>query len=282
MNITEKAMLIHLNISQWTARRFDLQATNKVINDFQARRDSGRFNKMLVDLDAVKKYQKVSNVARTFHYENTLPWGDDGARILPAENYLLYTQKMRDLKIEFDAAVNDFISEYPDLIRRAENDLNGLFRSQDYPDPAALRDKFSLSVSVSPVPDSDDFRVSLTDDEVDRIKQDIELRVKDSVSAAMGDLWDRLFKCVKHMADKLKDQKAVFRDSLVGNIRELCDLLPRLNLTSDPDLDAMIHEVRSSLSGLDPEVLRKHEIDRRVAADSADDILKKMASYMGE
>ena len=282
MNITEKAMLVRLSISQWTARRFDLKATNHVIAEYGAKRDAGRFNKMLVDLDAVKTYQKAANEARTFHYENTLPWGDDDSRILPAKNYIPYTKKMRKFKESFEKAVVDFISEYPSLIEKAERDLNGLFNQKDYPAAADLDRKFNFSVAVIPVPASGDFRVSLSDDEVDQIKADIEARVSESIAAAMRDAWVRLFNCVKHMADKLKDQKSIFRDSLVGNIQDICSILPRLNITDDKTLSKIIREVKVSLSNLDPEVLRKHELDRRVAADQADVILKKMAAYMGE
>jgi hypothetical protein len=282
MNITEKAMLVRLSISQWTARKFDLKATNHVISDYGAQKDSGRFNKLLVDIDAVKTYQRVANEARTFHYENTLPWGDDDSRILPAKNYLPYTKKMRKFKETFEKAVDEFVDLYPGLIDRANSNLNGLFNPADYPDSFNLKEKFKFSVGVSPVPDQGDFRVSLADDEVDQIKADIETMVKDSIAAAMRDAWDRLFQVVKHMADKLKDQKSIFRDSLVGNIQDLCDILPRLNITDDPNLKKVIRDVKSSLASLDPEVLRKHELDRKVAADQADGILKKMAAYMGE
>jgi len=282
MNITEKAMLVRLSISQWTARRFDLKATNHVITDYGAKKDSGRFNKMLVDVDAVKTYQKAANEARTFHYENTLPWGDDDSRILPAKNYIPYTKKMRKFRESFEKAVADFVEMYPGLIDRAQNDLNGLFNAKDYPSAFDLPGKFNFAVNVIPIPAAGDFRVSLADDEIDQIKSDIEARVRDAISAAMRDAWDRLFKVVKHMADKLKDQKAIFRDSLIGNISELCDILPRLNLTDDPNLKKIIRDVKQSLAGLDPEVLRKHEIDRRVASDQAEGILKKMAAYVGE
>lgn len=282
MNITEKAMLVNLSISQWTARRFDRKATNRVIEDFSAGPDSGRFNKLLVDLVAVKRYQKAANEARVFHYENTLPWGDDDSRILPASNYLPYTKKMRELRSSFEAAVDEFVSEYPDLINRAQRDLNGLFSPEDYPEVGSLHSKFRFSVSVSPVPDSGDFRVSLSQDEVEQIKADIEARVKDSVSSAMRDAWNRLYQAVKHMVEKLRDRDSIFRDSLVGNIAELCDILPRLNLTGDSNLAKMIYEAKMSLASLDPEILRKYELERKAAADKAENVLSKMSAYVGD
>lgn len=282
MNITEKAMLVKLSISQWTARRFDRKATNDVIEKYNADRNAGRFNKMLVDLDSVKTYQKAANEARTFHYENTLPWGNDDSRILPVDNYLDYTKKMRGLKTAFEEAVNDFIADYPRLIEKAERDLNGLFNAMDYPQAYELEGKFGFSVHVVPVPDRNDFRVSLTDDEVDKIKSDIESRVQDSIGAAVRDCWDRLYRVVNHMSKKLKDPKSVFRDSLIKNISELCDLLPKLNLTGDPKLEEMSKEIGAALGTLDPEQLRKFEMERKIAGDRAADILKKMGSYVGD
>ena len=282
MNITDKAMLIKLSISQWTARRFDRKATNDVIQKYNAKSEAGRFNKMLVDLDSVKTYQRAANDARTFHYSNTLPWLDDESRILPAANYLEYSKKMRDLKAAFEKAVDQFIDDYPRLIEKAERDLNGLFNAADYPKAGDLKGKFDFSVGVVPVPDKDDFRVSLTQAEVDRIKVDIEKRVSDNIHAAVKDCWSRLYRVVDHMAKKLKDSKAVFRDSLVNNISDLCDLLPRLNLTNDPELDKLSKEVGAALGTLDPEILRKYELERKMAADRAGEILKKMGSYVGD
>lgn len=282
MKITEKAMLVRLSISQWTARRFDPKATTHVIEDYGARPDSGRFNKLLVDLEAVKRYQKAANEARAFHYGNTLPWGDDESRILPTDNYLNYTKKMRELRSVFEGAVDEFVAEYPRLIEKAQEDLNGLFSTEDYPAPESLSEKFNFSVSVSPVPDSGDFRVSLSDDEVEQIKADIEARVKDSITEAMRDAWDRLFRAVKHMAEKLQEPGAIFRDSLVGNIVELCDVLPRLNLTNDPNLNKIIKDARAALASLNPKALRKYKLERKAAAGKAGDILKKMEAYMGE
>jgi len=281
MNITEKAMLVRLTISQWTGRRYDFKATRRLTEAHGAKADSGRFNKMLVDNIEVKKYQHAASAARVFHYENTLPWGDDNIRILPSDNYLFYTQKMRELKSKFEKAYNEFIEEYPALIEKAEKDLSGLFSSKDYPAAWELESKFAFDIHVTPVPTANDFRVSLSDDDLTRIKSDIEANVKDSIVTAMGVAWKRLFIAVKHMAVKLADDDAVFRNSLIGNIAELCDLLPRLNITNDPKLIEIIKDARKALVPLDPKDLRDKQIDRKKATVKAAAVLKKMTAYMG-
>ena len=281
MDITSKAMLVRLSISQWSARRLDREATQEVIASHNASQDAGRFNKLLVKLDAVKLYQRAANEARVFHYANTLPWGDDESRILPAANYFQYSEKMRGFRAAFEQAADEFVSAYPGLIERAKRDLNGLFRVEDYPGVGELRVKFRFSVAVNPVPASDDFRVSLSAGESDSIREEIERRVRASVDAAMRDAFNRLAEALRSVSRKLHDGDAIFRDSLIGNLRELCDVLPRLNLTADPALDAVVEEVRDSLAGLNPDLLRECEFDRKTAALKADSILAKMAAYCG-
>jgi len=202
--ITEKAMLVRLNIRQWGARKYDKRVTHKVEETFNAQ-NAGRFNKRLVAEEAVKKVAKTANAARSFHYENTLPWGDDGARILLAQNYLPYTGRMRELKADFEASVTQFIEDYRDLVDAAREHLNGMFNADDYPDEAQIRTKYGLEVSVDPLPAEGDFRVELQNDEVQQIKERIHARNQSAYQEAMGDVWGRLYKTVKHMADRLHD-----------------------------------------------------------------------------
>lgn len=278
--LTEKAMLVRVSISQWTARRHDAQATREVIENHGASSDAGRFNKALVDPNSLRPIQKIANEARTFHYSQTLPWGDDDSRILPAENYLEYTKALRDLTDRFETAARDFAAEYPALIERARSALNGLFRADDYPNPGDILRRFAFSVSVSPLPDASDFRVSLGTEETARIRAQIERDTQAAVAAAMRDLWERLRDVIAHAAERLRNRDAIFRDSLIGNIAELCALIPRLNLTGDPALAELADLAARTLGTQDPDDLRRSELARSLAAKDADAILAKMAAYM--
>jgi hypothetical protein len=72
----------------------------------------------------------------------------------------------------------------------------------------------------------------------------------------------------------------VFRDSLVGNIEQLVDMLPGLNVLNDPDLDAIGKEVKARLLGYDLKDLRKKPAVRSAAAREAQEIMDKMAGFM--
>jgi len=136
-----------------------------------------------------------------------------------------------------------------------------------------------MDMAVFPVP-SDDFRVEITSDELSNIQQDVERRVTEASEIAMADIWQRLYDRVKHMSEKLADPKAIFRDTMVENTRELCSLLPRLNFADDPNLESLRQEVEGSLL-LHPEVLRHNPVVRESKGKEAKEIMDRMKAFMG-
>lgn len=281
MNLSEKAMLVNLSISQWTARKYDRKVSSEVNAAHGAKDDAGRYNKSLIARESLKDIQRIVNQARIFHYEKTLPWFDEGARILPAAMFSEYSTAMRQLRGEFETVVRDFADAYPSLIDEARIALNGLFNVQDYPPVEMIRSKFDWRVSISPLPNADDFRVQLSDDEIETVRKEIEARAGSAAEMATKDLWERLYKVVSNMADKLVIPDAIFRNSLVENIGELTSMLPKLNITNDANLEDMRRKVESKLAATNPEVLRTDSIVRRETAKDAQALLDAMKGYMG-
>lgn len=280
IDLSKKSMLVGLSISQWTARKFDRAASREVWTTHGATSDSGRFSKAL--LPCANELQAIAtnaNDARAFYYANTLPWADDGLRILPVENFIEFSGKMSQYKNNHERLVGIFNEKYPALKDAARFALGTLFSEADYPHESRIKDKFAFKVSVRPMVVSQDFRCTLADDEVAKIQTDIAAEVNQSVQDAMKDVWDRLHDAVKKMADKLSEPEAIFRDTLVENVRELVDVLPRLNLTDDPALTAVINEVRDKLTGREPDQLRKDKDARQDAAAQAAALLEKISGY---
>lgn len=278
-DITEKAMLASLQISQWSARKHDKRVSAEVNEKYNGK-DAGRFNKILASKASLKEIQAAIGAARTFHMEQTLAWGERGERLLPSKNYGEYSRRMRGYKQAFERAVDAFVSDYHQVIFEARQSLGGLFCREDYPDVLQIRGKFDFQTVISPVPVAEDFRVSLAREEVDAIQQEIEQRLVQSHAAATKDLWQRLYEVVGHMVQRLSDPEAIFRDSLVGNIARMTELLPRLNLNDDPDLEAVRREIEVSLCRYTPGRLRRDKQARRQAATEAQQILDSMAGYV--
>jgi hypothetical protein len=280
MNLNDRALLVQLSISQWSARKFDKRATKEVADAHGTTTAAGRYNKALLPMnDLLDNVHKKSTLIRQEFYNNTLPWGMDGTMMLPTSNYLNFMTQFRTSKADWEWLVNMFLTNYDSLVGDAQRQLGSLYDPADYPSTDDLRSKFKIDIAVYPVP-SGDFRVALASEELSRIQQDVEARVRDAGQTAMREVWQRLYDKVKHSCDKLADPKAIFRDSLVENIRDICDVLPRLNFSDDPNLETMRQEVEATLLK-HPDSLRNDPLLRRNTAAQAKDIMDKMSVFMG-
>lgn len=281
--IHTRAVLVWLNISTWSARKYDRQITLKVNSDLKASSDAGRYNKMLLPGDAAsyKALVSLAGSIRQEHYSHTLAWSDEGWRLLPTDNFDQYSDWLRKRQQEFDAALDTFVSDYPALKLNAMSSLNSAYREDDYPDALDIRRRFSIGLNYMPVPAQGDIRVDLASDQVAMIESQIANKLTSSLDAAMKDAWSRLHEVTAHMIERLSDPKAIFRDSLITNAREVCDVLKRLNVTNDPDLEAMRVRVDRELAQYNPETLRVNKYVRQQAADKAQSILDAMKGAYG-
>lgn len=287
--IATRAMLARLSITQWSARKADKSATDKVHADNGAADDAGRYNKALVSKHALAEINKIAGEARALHYKMTLPWKDDGARILSAKAWQEYSDKLRDMHNQFDAAADAFVSLYEEHVSNARGRLNGLFSEADYPAARDIRARYSFGISIDPLPTADDFRVELSDAQTADIRAQIAESMKAATATAMRDAWQRIAEHVGHMAERLRaftpgadgtKASGVFHDSLVGNVRELARLLPALNIANDPALSRIAERMERELSGHDADALRKGDTLRESVASAAEAILKDVSDYM--
>lgn len=270
--IQQSAMLAALNISQWTARKYDKKVSVEV-EQKHAAKDAGRYNKLLVAKEALEAISKVATAARSYHYKMTLPWGDNGERLLPATLFEEYTNNIGDYRDTFNKRVNEFVRDYPDLKQDAIRRLGSMYDPQDYPPVEDIAGRFGMRVDFSPVPVANDFRVNLNQDYVERIQLDIETRLVNRQNEAMKHCWQRVREVVGHIHERLVDKDKTFRDSLISNAEELLMILPALNITNDPELTRVAQEVKTLLVA--PERLRQDEGLRSSTAERAAQILSK-------
>jgi hypothetical protein len=279
-------MLCSLSIGQWSARKHDPEVSEEIAARHGAQSDVGRYNKILLPPQALAEIKRIAGEARREHYFMTLPWDDAGYRVLPAAVYLDHAAKLREYARQFDGAADAFAATFDELVRDSRLRLGGLFRPEDYPSAGDIRLKFSFETKVMPLPDASDFRVSLGDEETKRIQRQITATVEASLMIASRELWQRLYEAVSHMAERLSAYKVSesgvehpFRDTIVTNLVRLVDVLPKLNVTGDPELERMAEEIRRSLL-VDPAELRKSEASRNETARAAAAIAQQMAGYM--
>jgi hypothetical protein len=275
-NLSSKALLISLNISQWTGRRLDRTATHTVESAHATDGHVGNFHKRLLpQCDALEAIRKQAALIREFHYRETLPWLSDGSRILSAQNYLPYMTALRPLIDQFRALVSDLIAVYPVEVQRAQVRLGTLFNVSNYPSPDNLARLFDVSANVFPLPDASDFRVQITDAERASFIQ----KIQDAENLALSDCHTRLREVIARATERLAQPDAIFRDTLIDNIREVLDVLPRLDFSSNPNLAAFRARTESALTGVTPKDLRESSGLRETAARNLSTILSDMSAY---
>lgn len=281
--LKSRVMIAMLNVSVWSARAFDSNATEEVRTNHNKQDDIGRFNKRLLPAKA-ESYDaicKLAQSARAEYYRRTLRYGQDGVRLLPTSAYMDLAAKVREYKSLFPVLVDNFLEDLPNLKERQRVVLNGLFRNDDYPATGTLRERFGFRFKVLPFPDAEQFGVDLPDEELVQIRTDVREHAAEVANTAMRDLWERLYEVVARMATRLSQAKPIIRDTLVGNIHELVEILPSLNFTGDAKLTEVCTEVCNKLSSQSAKELRDNDSARKEVAKQAAAIQAQMAEYMG-
>ena len=332
-------MLATLNISSWTARKYDRKISKEVTDAHGASLDAGRFNKHLLPTtsDITKQQakaagQKVKKNAdetpnsykelmtfigevRAWHLANTLPWSNEGQRVLTVANYQTYVDYIRNAQHKFHALLDAFVRDYPSLRAEAERILNGMFNREDYPDSVSAR--FDFAFKIDPIPTSGDWRVELSDEEIKVLAASTEQRAREAFENAQADAVKRLYNLLakinerqstKNTCEKCEGKgitvetrkkpnkgadvtcwicngdgktNAEFRDTLVSNARELVDVLKRLNVADDPQLEEYRRQTEA-LATADAETLRDDVAVRAQTAKKAQSILNAMNSTYGK
>jgi hypothetical protein len=280
-NIKSKVMLSAVTISTWQARCFDEKATEEVEKSHEAK-GIGRFNKRLMPEHApsYKEVVSIGNRIRSYYYDHSLKYDQLGVRLLPTMVYMDFADHMRKLKDEFDLAVSVFLTDYLDLKEKARTELNGLFNEADYPTLAKMSGKFGIKMAVLPFPDATQFGIDLPDDVLAGLRTEIDQHVLESVSTANNDLVGRLYEAVSKLADRLYGATDV-RLGVTNQVRELCELLPKLNFSNDPKLTHILDQAKKHLAVHTGADLKESRVLRSQVAAKAQEIEGLMAAFMG-
>jgi hypothetical protein len=280
ISIGSSAMLVELNISTWTARKLDKKVSAEVDVAKGAKTSAVNVNKNLLAgtgfLDTITKY--AAN-ARAWHLSQTLPWSDNGQRLLPVSNFITYKEQLGKLNENFDALVAKFIDAYPNLVTAAAFQLGDLFNRDEYPDADSIARKFKFNYNFFPVPQAGDFRVDIGEEARKEIEDSCNSLSNSRIESAMKDAWSRLHEHLLRMSERLDydevADKKIFRDTLVENAVELVDMLKHFNITRDPSMEQARLALHDAIHGYEASDLRENFVAREAVKRKVDDILGK-------
>ena len=281
--LASASMLVEVNISNWVGRKKDKRASEDVVTQNHAAAGVANVNKkLLADSDNLRAIQQHVTATRSAHAHMTMPWSNSGLRLLPTAQYFKYQQTMTDMQNEFERLITNFLDSYNDEVIDVQMKLGDLFSRDDYPTTEDLKRKFGFSINYMPLPDAGDFRIDIGNEALAEVKQQYSEFYAKQYSTAMNDVWTRLHKALTSMSDRLdyssKEDKKVFRDTLVSNVTDMIELLRVCNVTNSTQMSAMADSLEEAMSGVTPDALREDDYFRAETKAAVDAAIKSLPS----
>jgi hypothetical protein len=285
-----RAMLLSVTIHHWKGRSSDKRVSDEVAEAYDADADMGAYFKRLVVKERLAKINKVTGKIRDLWYARTLPWLDQGTRILPNGSYFETLADLKALVHEREDAVIELVHNWEEVVAEAKVRLNGLFREADYPTAQQLRHAFRVKITPIPFPSGTDFRLGAIgpDPEADAaLRAEFNEQLNEALGEAMREVWQRVHDVTKKMAENLAayDPKELghgtkFHGSMIEHTRDLVKLLPGLNVTADPILAGLTDRMEKQLCAHDADELRADGKLRQQTAQAAQKILDQVSEFL--
>ena len=277
------AMLVEVNISSWEGRKKDKKASAKVTQEARAKKGLANVTKQLLgDSDTLSALRTHVSAARSMHSNMTMPWSNSGLRLLPTAQYFNYSEAISQMQNEFEALKTKFLNSYNDAVVDVQLELGTLFLRDDYPTVESLESKFAFRVNYTPLPDVGDFRVDVGNDALREVREKYNDFYNKQFSTAMNDVWTRLHKALANMSERLdysgKDDKKVFRDTLVPNVTDMIELLRVCNVTQSTQMSNMANKLEDAMSGVTADALREDDTFRAETKAAVDAVMKSLPS----
>jgi hypothetical protein len=280
MSISNRAVLVQLNISTWGTERLDRGQTERLnlINHADAK--AGKVHKdLMCGTSLIKDIEQYAARCRLFSNEQTMPWQDRGARMLPTSMFMEYKAEMNRRESRFNAMVGGFIPNYEAAKQTASNYLGAMFNEGDYPRADEVASKYRWSLAISPVPESGHFCIDVPAKELEEVRRSCDVDVERRLGEAMRKPWEDLHKLLAGMSEKLKERPVEdekqkrFHDTFVSNAIDLCNLLRHMNVTDDPKLEQARLELERVMTGVDVDDIKDSLAVRSNVKSKLDTIL---------
>jgi hypothetical protein len=278
--VARAAMMVDLHISVYSGRKQDKATQGEVTlaKGSGSAKAASVYKNLFAEckeLDALTKFQAR---VRAEHYRLTLPWNDQGARLLPTAALFDYQKTMDRFKQEFERLVDMFLDKYDTLVAAAAFQLGSLFDRKEYLSRAQVALRFRMESSFTPLPTGGDFRLDIESEVQRGLVAQYERRMEAKLAEANQDAWSRLHAALTRLSDRLvieeDGKKRTFHDTMVTGALDLCDLLHSLNVTNDPALTKASRQLAELLSGVTPKELRDEHSTRIQTKQRVDQILE--------
>jgi hypothetical protein len=251
-----------------------------------AQRGSATVTVKLVEQKFLRPVNSVTTRIRTVNEKFTAPWSK-AYNILPTGLFFEHSEEISAGFRERETEIDDFCKLYPSLAGVARERLGELDFERLWLPVDEVRAKFTHRVRHFPVPAGSDFRADMDENDKERIRQEMEQDIMATLQESMSGVRNRLVAVLTDFVERLKGYRIeyvdgkprvrdAFRDSIMDGVRDIAEVLPKLNLTNDPALD-QAYEGLVLIAKQDPDDLRENETARLTTLQIAGEVLKLAA-----
>ena len=284
--LQDKAMLMRYQEKSYNPYKRDREMSATTAAAYNADADYISVTKRLVpksDYAAIQSQMSKMRKMRDFY---TRPW-DTGIRVMPTANFFDFSDEFSKANSELESLVAEFDQKWPVIRANVISALGDSYREGDIPESVVGR--IGINVTYSPIPRAGDFRAPENLDPEDVAKIEAQMLADFQERFKSTDLWQRVHSAVEHISERLHSYetdpitgKANTRlyESVIGNLRDLVSVLPKLNISGDADLDNMHKRLEQELCYYDISVLKDNDIIRQDVASKADQILAEVSAFM--
>ena len=164
----------------------------------------------------------------------------------------------------------------------AVHKLTGSIRNIDYPTLAQVERKFGFRLAYIELPDGGDWRLDINNEAMAEVRANYKDHYSRQLTNALNDVWTRLHTALTRMSSQLSykadGKKEIFKDSLVGNVMDMVELLGVCNITGDSQMTALKDELSGAMYGVTADVLREDTFTRDHTKRNIDQIIAKLPS----
>jgi len=278
------ALLVKYSTNQgFQPRKKDDRATREVYQAYNIKSTTaGSFMKNLIDPVHIKPITQAFSKIRKHYYAMSVPWDNDGRRLMDSANFLKLQQIYAEIKQnELDPAVDTFIMEYEKYVVQAREDLQGLFDPKDYPPSSQL--VFKDGFEFEKLPEENDLsRLGVSQHYVE---EQVEL-AKTRLETAHQEMYRKIFDVVSHLAKIASAPDAKIFDTAITHVDDAVEVLENLNVLNDPVLQNLLDNTADLMKGITKDRLKSDPNFREKAGkdlnETAAEIERKYAGVFFE
>lgn len=278
---TTKVLCVGLRTSCLGTSVTDQEATREITDSRGAKSGKYKATKKLYG-ESLKGLKKNRSDARRWFNSVTLPGISEDLRITTPARLGDIQAKIVEFQQQDNALVETLKKRWYDIIDADRRDLGEGFDPNNYPAPENLEQFFRINLTVTDMPQGDYQRVQgLTQATIEEMQEQHQKMLVHIGNTARNEVFKQLTQLVGKISDKLTNPDAEkFHDSLFDNLHEYLKLVPDLNITNDPQLEALRKEAAEKLN-FTTEQIKRWKVLKEEAASNAKSILKSFGNVGG-